>query len=75
MFTRSDERGGRGVRSRSVSPSGGRTVVSNPKCPVCAWEIKDKGQEVKVEDRTVVVCCEDCAKEVKKNPAKYVGAK
>jgi hypothetical protein len=42
---------------------------------VCAWEIKDKGQEVKVQDGTVVVCCDECAAEVKKDPAKYVGAK
>jgi ribosome-binding protein aMBF1 (putative translation factor) len=49
--------------------------VPTPKCPVCGWEIKDKGQEVKVKGRTVVVCCDECAAAVKKNPAKYAGAK
>ncbi|HLN27785.1 MAG TPA: TRASH domain-containing protein [Gemmataceae bacterium] len=44
------------------------------KCPVCGWEIKDKGKEVKVKDKTVVVCCDDCVKEVKKSPAKYATA-
>jgi ribosome-binding protein aMBF1 (putative translation factor) len=49
--------------------------MQTPKCPVCAWDIKDKGVEVKVKERTIVVCCEDCANEVKKSPAKYAGAK
>ena len=48
--------------------------MQTPKCPVCAWEIKDKGQEVKVQDRTVLVCCDECAREVMKDPAKYAGA-
>jgi hypothetical protein len=42
---------------------------------VCAWEIKDKRQEVQVQDRTVLVCCDECANEVKKDPAKYAGAR
>ena len=41
------------------------------KCPVCDWEIKDGGQEVKIDGRTVLVCCEDCAKEVRTNPSKF----
>ncbi len=43
----------------------------NTKCPVCDWEIKDGGQEVKLDGRTVVVCCDDCAAKVRKNPTKY----
>jgi len=45
------------------------------KCPVCDWEIKDKGQEVKVGAKKVVVCCEDCTKQVQGNPDKYAAAK
>jgi hypothetical protein len=75
MPARSGERGGRGVRVRPISPVGGRVIVQTPKCPVCAWEIKDNGQEVKVQDRTVLVCCDECAREVMKDPSKYVGAK
>lgn len=45
------------------------------KCPVCDWEIKDEGRKVKVDGRVVLVCCEDCEKKVKANPAKYISAK
>jgi hypothetical protein len=31
------------------------------KCPVCAWEIKDEGIKVKVGQKEVVVCCQECA--------------
>ncbi len=41
------------------------------KCPVCDWEIKDKGKTVKVGDRTVDVCCDECADKVKAEPKKY----
>jgi hypothetical protein len=45
------------------------------KCPVCDWEIKDQGQEVKVGTKKVVVCCDDCAKQVQSNPDKFAKAK
>jgi ribosome-binding protein aMBF1 (putative translation factor) len=45
------------------------------KCPVCDWEIKDKGKEVKIGRKSVVVCCDQCAEEVKKSPEKYAAAK
>jgi hypothetical protein len=48
--------------------------VSTKKCPVCDWEIKGKGKEVKLADKTVVVCCDECAAEVKKHPSKYAAA-
>jgi hypothetical protein len=41
---------------------------------VCNWDIKDKGQEVKVGDKKVLVCCDDCAKEVAKDPKRYATA-
>jgi hypothetical protein len=45
------------------------------KCPVCDWEFKDQGQAVKVGKETVTVCCADCAKAVRENPAKYAKAR
>ena len=41
-------------------------------CPVCDWEINDHGREIKVRDRTVIVCCEECEKELLKRPDKYM---
>ena len=43
-------------------------------CPVCDWEIKDGGIKVKVGDKEIVVCCDDCAKQAKENPTKYTRA-
>jgi hypothetical protein len=63
------------VRNHAFERLARRVVVKNPTCPVCAWEIKDKGHAVKVADKTLVVCCADCAEEVKKNPKKYGAAK
>jgi hypothetical protein len=40
------------------------------KCPVCNWEIKDKGITVKDGGREVVVCCKECADKVKEKAAK-----
>ena len=36
------------------------------KCPVCDWEIKDKGITVRQDGRDVVVCCKECAEKLKK---------
>jgi predicted amidophosphoribosyltransferase len=41
-------------------------------CPVCDWEIKDQGRKVRVDDRDVVVCCDDCAEKLR---AKSAGAR
>jgi hypothetical protein len=40
------------------------------KCPVCNWEIKDKGVTVQSGGRSAVVCCAACAEKFKKAPAK-----
>jgi hypothetical protein len=43
------------------------------KCPVCDWEIKDKGIKVKAGGKDVVVCCQECADKLTKGakaPAK-----
>ena len=46
------------------------------KCPVCDWEIKDAGKEVKLSSGTVVVvCCDDCAEKLKAEPEKFVQRK
>lgn len=43
-------------------------------CPVCDWEIKDGGVEVEAGGKTILVCCDDCAKQVQADPAKYGGS-
>ena len=35
------------------------------KCPVCDWEVKGKGIQVKIGGKIVVACCEDCAAKIK----------
>jgi hypothetical protein len=39
------------------------------KCPVCGWEIKDKGVDVKTGGKTVTVCCTECADKLRKENA------
>jgi ribosome-binding protein aMBF1 (putative translation factor) len=48
--------------------------MKTKKCPVCDWDIKDDGIKVKVGGQEIVVCCDDCAKKAKAEPAKYAGA-
>jgi ribosome-binding protein aMBF1 (putative translation factor) len=45
------------------------------RCPFCGWEIKDEGKQVKVQDKTVLVCCHECAEAVKKDPAMHSAAR
>lgn len=46
-------------------------AMKTKKCPVCDWEIKDGGIKVKVAGKEITVCCDDCAKKAKEEPAKY----
>jgi ribosome-binding protein aMBF1 (putative translation factor) len=46
-------------------------LMATKKCPVCDWEIKDAGIAVKTGGKQITVCCDDCAKKVKENPANY----
>lgn len=46
-------------------------MATTPKCPVCDWEIKDDGKEVRADGRVILVCCDECAEKVRKDPAKY----
>jgi hypothetical protein len=48
--------------------------MKTKKCPVCDWEIKDGGIQVKVGDKEITVCCEDCAKKAQESPPKETGA-
>ena len=52
----------------------GGDPMQTKKCPVCDWEIKDGGIKVKVGGKDITVCCDDCAKKAKAEPAKYTGA-
>ena len=50
--------------------------MKTKKCPVCDWEIKDNGIRVKVGGgKLITVCCDDCAKKAKADPAQYAGGK
>jgi hypothetical protein len=49
-------------------------LMKTKKCPVCDCDIKDDGIKVKVGGKEIVVCCDDCAKKVKAEPAKFAGA-
>ena len=51
-----------------------RDAMKTKKCPVCDWEIKDGGIQVKVGGSEITVCCDDCAKKAKASQAKYAGA-
>jgi hypothetical protein len=42
--------------------------------PSCDWDIKDAGIKVKVGGKELIVCCDDCAKKAKAEPAKYTGS-
>ena len=40
--------------------------MKTKKCPVCDWEIKDAGKQVKLRSGAVlVVCCDECAAKAK----------
>jgi RNase P subunit RPR2 len=40
-------------------------------CPVCDDPIKDIRIEVTVGDKTIVVCCEECAETARREPETY----
>lgn len=46
--------------------------MDKQKCPVCDWDIDDNGRDVKVRDKTVTVCCEECEKKLLAEPEKYM---
>ncbi len=45
--------------------------MDTTKCPVCDWDINDGGIKVNVAGKEIIVCCDDCAKKVEENPAKF----
>jgi hypothetical protein len=48
--------------------------MDTTKCPVCDWDVNDGGIKVKAGGREIIVCCDDCAKQIEADPAKYAGA-
>ncbi|HKQ47172.1 MAG TPA: hypothetical protein VJZ71_03770 [Phycisphaerae bacterium] len=42
------------------------------KCPVCDDKLDPAAKSVRVDGRTVRVCCDECAEKVRANPAKFV---
>jgi ribosome-binding protein aMBF1 (putative translation factor) len=48
--------------------------MNTTKCPVCDWDINDGGIKVKIGEKEITVCCDDCAKEAETDPAKFAGA-
>jgi len=46
--------------------------MTTKKCPVCDWEIKGGGINVKVAGKEITVCCDDCATKAKESPTKFV---
>jgi hypothetical protein len=44
--------------------------MTTKKCPVCDWEITDGGIKVKVGDKEITVCCDECADKAKEGAAK-----
>jgi hypothetical protein len=62
----------RGERSSNLVLEG--HLMQMNKCPVCDWEIKDGGIAVKLGQQEITVCCDDCAKKIKENPAQYAEA-
>jgi hypothetical protein len=45
-------------------------LMKTKKCPVCDWEITDGGIKVKVGEKEITVCCDDCAKKAMESQKK-----
>jgi len=48
------------------------SVKKEGKCPVCDYQLDGSAKSIRVEGRTVTVCCDECAKKVRTEPAKYL---
>jgi hypothetical protein len=59
------QRGGSSVRLFSQG-----FLMKTKKCPVCDWEITDGGIKVKVGEKEITVCCDDCANKAKETKTK-----
>jgi hypothetical protein len=69
-------RAGRAAASDQTWNWKGTKRMKTKKCPVCDWEIKDSGKEVKLSSGAVlVVCCDDCAVQAKAAPEKFTSRK
>ena len=47
--------------------------MATKKCPVCDWEITDGGIKVKVGDKEITVCCDDCARKRRARQSRLPG--
>jgi hypothetical protein len=43
--------------------------ASQDRCPVCGWENAENARDAQVGDRTIRVCCEECAQALAADPA------
>lgn len=50
-------------------------ATSKEKCPVCDYDLDASAIRVKVQDREIRVCCEDCRKALQASPEKYTRGK
>ncbi len=48
------------------------SLKSEDKCPVCDYKLDASAKSVRVNGRTVKVCCDECDKKIRAEPAKYL---
>lgn len=48
--------------------------MTTHKCPVCDWDLQDSGIKIRIGDKEIAVCCDDCAVKAKENPQQYAAA-
>jgi len=49
--------------------------MNNKKCPVCGSDLSGHKRDMRVKNRKVSVCCDECAKKVREEPSKYAKAR
>jgi YHS domain-containing protein len=45
--------------------------MASSTCPVCGWAITEDAREVRIDGKSVAVCCDECARELEAQPEKY----
>jgi hypothetical protein len=48
-----------------------RRSMMHANCPVCDDPIRETRIEVTIGDKTIVVCCEECAETARREPQTY----
>ena len=54
--------------STDTTPGG----ATDATCPVCGWDVSAGGQDVRVEEITVRVCSDECARVFALAPTRYL---